>query len=435
MGRINYTKNLSVLEISNIENYLNFDKSPSYIANILGRSESTIRKEIKNFSVFEGKAKRCKNCNNFEICRQNFLCHDIVNERYCNRCKGCKFAPEHCNNYSTNIDCNLLKKNHNVCNACSSRQKCKKVKIKYLADKAIEMHILSKTFSRKDKKILTFPKEFKIYLANCIKNGISPEVILNTLPEEYKNFNISVPTLYEYIDAGLLNCCNIDLRNKVKRKQYGLGSSKRNTVKNHQLNGRSIENLSIEERTNPPLGIAEIDTVEGIKGGELLFTVMIPCFSLMLAFKIHSKTQEEIINQINFLEQILDEDFYTIFNKTITDNGCEFLDYEGLEKSIDGFSKRLSIYYTHSYASYEKPHVENNHRLIRWLIEKGYDISNLTADNILNIINRINNYPRKKLGFKTPLQKLEEEMGHKILEKLKLYHVPINKLNMKKKKV
>ena len=50
MGRTNYTKNLSIMELSNIENYLNFDKSPSFIANLLGRNESTIRAEIRNYS-------------------------------------------------------------------------------------------------------------------------------------------------------------------------------------------------------------------------------------------------------------------------------------------------------------------------------------------------------------------------------------------------
>ena len=155
----------------------------------------------------------------------------------------------------------------------------------------------------------------------------------------------------------------------------------------------------------------------------------------MLAYKISSKTQEEIINQLNILENTLGKDFYTIFRKTITDNGCEFLDFEGIEKSVDGFSKRLSLYYTHSYASYEKPHVENNHRLIRWLIEKGYDISKLTANDILNILNRVNNYPRKKLGYKTPIDKLEEAMGENILNKLCLTKINIKDLNMKKKKI
>ena len=98
-------------------------------------------------------------------------------------------------------------------------------------------------------------------------------------------------------------------------------------MKGHQLNGRSIEDLLPKERENRPLGIVELDTVEGIKGGELLFTIMIPCFSLMLGFKIKEKTQEEIGRVLNELEDKLDSYFYVIFRKVIPDNGVEFLDF------------------------------------------------------------------------------------------------------------
>ncbi len=47
------------------------------------------------------------------------------------------------------------------------------------------------------------------------------------------------------------------------------------------------------------------------------------------------------------------------------------------------------------------------------------------------IINRLNNYPRPKKNFKTPLQLLEEELGDYILDLLDLHHIPIDKLNMK----
>ena len=224
----------------------------------------------------------------------------------------------------------------------------------------------------------------------------------------------------------------MDLRNKVSRVRYGENTEKRNNIKGHQLNGRSIEDLSKEERDNRPLGIVELDTVEGIKGGELLFTIMIPCFSLMLGFKIKEKTQEEIGKILDELEEKLESYFYIIFRKSIPDNGVEFLDFELLEKSIhDGLNKRMEVHYTHTYAPYEKPHIENNHILLRWLIEKGYDISLLSADNILDIINRLNNYPRPKKDYKTPLQLLEEELGDYILDLLNLHHIPIEELNMK----
>ena len=432
MGRNYSNKNLTELEIGNIEFYLNENKGFTEIGRILDRTEATIRQEVKKYSSYFGEARKCSNCLNKNNCHEKYLCEKIIDKIKCSKCKYCSHAIKICPNYKVEINCELLKKNHHVCNGCDLYLKCKSVKIKYHAETAIKMHNAVQRISRIDIKLDKFPQEFKNYISRLIKNGISPDVILNTLPEEFQMFKVSTPTLYDWIDKGLLDCCNLDLRNKVSRIRYGSSTVKRNTVRGHQLNGRSIENLTKDEKTIRPLGIAEFDTVEGIKGGELLFTIMIPCFSLMLAFKITSKTQEEVIKVLNDLENKLDTYFYILFNKSIPDNGSEFLDFDGLEKSIyPNHSKRLHIYYTHTYAPYEKPHIENNHILLRWLIKKGYDISKLSADNILDIINRLNNYPRKNKGYKTPLQLLEDELGDYILELLNLYHVPISKLNMK----
>ena len=73
--------------------------------------------------------------------------------------------------------------------------------------------------------------------------------------------------------------------------------------------------MSKEEREIRPLGIVELDTVEGIKGGELLFTIMFPCFSLMLGFKIRQKTKEEISRILDELEDKLDSYFYISLEK------------------------------------------------------------------------------------------------------------------------
>ena len=432
MGRNYSNKNLSALEIGNIEFYLNERKSYSEIGRILEKNESTIRKEVKKYSSYFGSQRKCSNCLNKDNCHQKYLCEKIPDKVKCSQCKYCSEAIKVCPNYRVIIDCELLKKNHHVCNGCELYFKCKKVKIKYHAETAIKMHNAVQRVSRIGTKVDSFPQEFKDYLSKLIKNGISPEVIMNTLPEKYLMFKSAPSTFYEWIDKGLLDCCNLDLRNKVSRVRYGTNTEKRNTIKGHQLNGRSIEDLSEEERINRPLGFVELDTVEGIKGGELLFTIMFPCFSLMLGFKIKQKTQEEIGKILDMLEERLDCYFYILFRKAIPDNGCEFLNFNMLEKSIHkDLNKRMEVHYTHSYASYEKPHIENNHILLRWLIQKGYDIALLSSDDILNIINRLNNYPRPKKGFKTPLQLLEDELGNYALDLLNLHHIPIDQLNMK----
>lgn len=436
MGRKYNTTNLTILECGNIEFYLNAGKRPAEIGTLLNRDPSGIRKEIKKYSAYFGSARKCSHCLNKNNCHQKYLCERIVDKVNCSQCKFCTKAVKICPEYKVDIKCDLLKKNSNVCNGCQIFNKCKNVKIKYHAASAIKMYNAVQRVSRIGTKIDDFPEEFKKYLSDLIKNGISPQIIMNTLPEKYLMYKSSTSSFYEWIDKGLLDCCNLDLRNKVKRREYGSNTEKRNTVKGHQLNGRSIEDLTDHERDKRELGIAEFDTVEGIKGGELLFTIMIPCFSLMLAFKIPNKTQDEIIKRLDTLEEELGRFFYVLFDKVIPDNGVEFLDFLRLERSIHEGITRLKVYYTHTYASYEKPHVENNHILLRWLIYKKYDITQLTADDIICIINRLNNYPRPKKNYKTPIQLLENTFTEKfgktnILEILNLHHIPISELNMK----
>lgn len=183
MGRNYSNKNLTDLEIGNIEYYLNNKLCPAEIGIKLNRDPSGIRKEIKNYSSYFGEARKCSNCLNKDNCHEKYLCEKVVDKIKCSQCKYCHHAVKICPNYKVDVNCNLLKKNHHVCNGCDLYHKCKSVKIKYHAETAIKMHNAVQRISRIDVKLDKFPTEFKIYISTLIKNGISPDVVLNTLPE------------------------------------------------------------------------------------------------------------------------------------------------------------------------------------------------------------------------------------------------------------
>ena len=95
-------------------------------------------------------------------------------------------------------------------------------------------------------------------------------------------------------------------------------------------------------------------------------------------------------------------DWESIFRgslKTITcDNGCENLDFEGIEKSALTKKKRTKVYYAHPYSSWERGTNENANKLIRRFIPKGADIGKFTHERIKMIEHWINNYPRRILN-------------------------------------
>ena len=74
MGRNYSNKNLTDLELGNIEFYLNQGKGYSEIGRELGRVEGTIRNEVKKYSSYVGKQRKCSHCLNKDSCYQKYLC-------------------------------------------------------------------------------------------------------------------------------------------------------------------------------------------------------------------------------------------------------------------------------------------------------------------------------------------------------------------------
>ncbi|MDO5557950.1 MAG: IS30 family transposase [Clostridia bacterium] len=440
MCQINYTteskknKPLDQFELSKIELMLNECYSATQIAVALDRDASCIQKEIKKFSVVVKINKDCKVCNKYEKCRKTAICGEEILEGFCSRCKDCKIAVDICEEYEPIVKCYKLSGRKKVCNGCPNFKQCRKAKLVYIAKKAWKKHQENKINSIKKMKEIE-NNEYMDELSAKVKRGISPEVALKTTKNKTGK-TISLPTLYLRIDRGLMKCKNIDLRNKLKRKPKKeiKKEIKHNTGK-HRANGRSYGDLSKEEKENKLEGFAEMDTVEGIKGSKLLMTLINKKTSFLFGIPISNKKQENIIKELNKLEFKMEDKFKLIMGKIITDNGCEFLDYKRIEKSIKGDEKRISLYYADPYASYQKGQIENQHRLIRYFYPKGIDFEKYKDKDIIDKINRINNYPRKNLNWSTPYKEMEKIIGKEMLKKLGFYEITIDKLNMSKKKV
>lgn len=91
-------------------------------------------------------------------------------------------------------------------------------------------------------------------------------------------------------------------------------------------------------------------------------------------------------------------------NITITvDNGTEFSDWKGMEKSRRNKKiPRTKIYYCHAYRSCERGSNENQNRMIRRFFPKGTNFDNVSKNAIKEVQKWMNDYPRKILGWLTP---------------------------------
>ena len=243
-----------------------------------------------------------------------------------------------------------------------------------------------------------------------LENGYSPAAALAKAKEEGYDFSICVTTLYSYIDK----CVFLNLTNKelpVKRNEKK--RTYRKTTAKRASKGESIENRPQEIDTREEFGHWEMDTVVGKKGVSkkslLVLTERKTRKEIIFLLKEH--TAAAVVKALDKLERRLGEKGFRNTFKTITvDNGSEFQDYEGMERSRRNKKKRTTVYYCHPYSSWERGSNENQNKLVRRHIPKGEDFDNKTQKDADNIAEWINNYPRKIFGYKTAEDLYNEEI-------------------------
>ena len=177
--------------------------------------------------------------------------------------------------------------------------------------------------------------------------------------------------------------------------------------------GDTIEDRPPEVRARNTFGHWEMDTVKGKQG------VTKSCMLVLterktrdeIIVKLPDQKAASVVEAIDRLERKWGDMFTKVFRSITVDNGVEFSDYEGLERSVlhEG-EKRTFAFYCHPYSSWERGSNENNNRLIRRHIPKGEDFDEKQDRDIEYIENWINNYPRGIFGFKTSAQLFEEEI-------------------------
>ena len=183
-------------------------------------------------------------------------------------------------------------------------------------------------------------------VAPLIEQGQSPYVIVTNHPE----LGISVKTLYNYIEQGVLLTRNIDLKRKVKFKLRKDDSKP--SIKNRDVFiGRTYADF---KQLNPDY-FCEMDTVISAKGSnKCILTFYIPETQLFIARLLNRCTEGAVKSTVNELERALGtHDFLSVFNICLTDRGSEFGDPISLETGINGI-ERMSIYYCDPMRSNQK---------------------------------------------------------------------------------
>ena len=403
-------------------------ESFSQIAKELGRSTSSISREVKqNRTKVKMPYVMGKDCIYAASCAKKNMCP----EEYCSRkCRLCmNFDCTKVCDRVKNHECPQCSKAPFVCSTCSekNKKKCIYDKYYYIAEKADA--IAKGTRSEAREGIRLSQEELQTLdelLTPLIRQGQPLSHICSTHSDVIK---VSERSIYNYIDAGELTACNMDLRRKVK---YRRRRKKQTEIKCNKFNyrkGRTYEDFQKYMEEHPETPIVEMDTVRGLRTKEqVLLTMMFIKNSVMLMILIEDETIDAVIEVFDRLTKALGiRRFRKLFPVILTDNGRCFKNALALEYTKNG-APRTKLFYCDPQASWQKPHIEKNHEFIRYVIPRNKTLKGYTQEQMTLIANHINSTIRPGLQYKCPYDLVETEEMKKLLEVLNMSQVPTDEI-------
>lgn len=241
------------------------------------------------------------------------------------------------------------------------------------------------------KKHIKFTDAIKKFVTEKIKEDWSPDEIRGYL-KAHKLPGIGTERIYQFIlaDKKVGGTLYKHLRHsgKIYKKRYG-SHDRRGQIKNRiSIHDRPT---IVEEKTR--LGDWEGDTIIGAKQQKAIVTLVDRVSKKTLIGRVGTKHSEFVSDiVISLLSPIK-----TISHTITFDNGKEFSGHEIIAKKL-----KVGVYFADPYSSWQRGLNENTNGLIRQYIPKGSSFDNISDEYIVQIQNKLNNRPRKTLGYKTP---------------------------------
>lgn len=234
-----------------------------------------------------------------------------------------------------------------------------------------------------------------------VEDGYSPAAVLGEIKVKGIQFDTTIceATLYSYIKKGVfltLEAAHLP-RQGMKKRQY----KKVKKTAARPSAGRSIEKRSPEIDDRAEIGHWEMDCVEGKKKTkETLLVLTERKARKEIMVKMKDKTTGSVVAALDRLERRYGKLFSKVFQTITVDNGTEFSDVAGLERSCLHKGKRTTVFYCHPYSSFERGTNENTNGMIRRWFPKGTDFGKVPAKAIQAVEGWLNAYPRGILGFR-----------------------------------
>jgi IS30 family transposase len=246
---------------------------------------------------------------------------------------------------------------------------------------------------------LTIEIEQEIFKA--LIDDWSPEQIAGRAIKEGKSM-VSHETIYKHIYKDRRNggqlYTHLRHRHKRRRKRKNLYDS-RGIIPNRVF----INRRPVAANNKSRIGHFEGDTIVGKNHQGAIVSLTEMKTKYQFVFKVQKRSADEVQNAINLL--LCDHHSWI---KTLTvDNGKEFACHESLVYNLPP----LKVFFCDPYSPWQRGLNENQNGLLRQYIPKNMAFQNIKDHDLKLITNKLNNRPRKTLGFCTPKEVLNKYLS------------------------
>lgn len=242
-----------------------------------------------------------------------------------------------------------------------------------------------------------------LYVREHLRLAWSPEQIAGRLKLDYPGETIDDETIYRYIYQKDWYVRKEKLwRYLTIKRQKRMKKGGRHVHKDSRI----PEAISIDKRPKAvngrkQIGHWETDNVIGRQTDKTALSVTVERkIRITLLSKLTAKSADEKTRKLFMRMSLLPDNL----RKTMTaDNGAENANHKEITNSLT-----MGVFFCHAYHSWERGTVENTNGRIRRFIPKGISMDFIDEKTIQAIEWKLNNTPRKCLGFRTPYEKLQE---------------------------
>ena len=245
---------------------------------------------------------------------------------------------------------------------------------------------------KEKRKHVRFTPEVQVFVETLLIQDYSPEQIVGVARKTGVDC-VSHECIYQHVWEDKKK--KGELYTHLRRK----GRTYRKRGNNKDSRGIITGRVSIEQRPEivekrSRFGDLEVDLIIGKNHKQAIVTLNDRASGVLKMQKVHSKDSSVVSAAII---EMLDD--WSPFLHTITsDNGKEFARHKQVAQRAN-----IDYYFAHPYHSWERGSNENLNGLVRQYLPKKTDFTQITDQYINQIQNKLNNRPRKRFNYESPI--------------------------------